>query len=256
MEEESKIKVVHLVFDRRYNRLMRRLFVVAALVAVLSAVPLFGQMRGGRVGASFGRGFSSHNFGSVRGGFGVSRGSFGRGGSFGFNRGGFGFSRGGRFFPGRGRFIGHGAFFGRSPIFLGGSFYWGPDYYDPYYAYPYAYSAPIEPAPPTYYSPDQYDERSDLRRDIDELNGKIDHLQRDVERGVPRPPVRQEAVRQSTMLVFKDKHKEEVQNYAVVGGTLWILDEKNANKVPLEDLDLDATARLNDERGVEFEIPK
>jgi hypothetical protein len=225
---------------------MRRLFVVAALVAVLNTVPLFGQMRGGHAGASFGRGFSS----SHRSGF--------VGGGFGFGRGGFG---GSRFSPGRGAFVTRGRpffFRGRSAFiggpFFGGSFYWGPDYYNPYYGYPYAYSAPVA-APPTYYS-DQYDDHSDLRRDIDELNGKIDHLQRDVERGVPRPPARQEAVRQFTMLVFKDKHKEEVQNYAVVGGTLWILDEKKASKVPLEDLDLDATTRLNDERGVEFEVPR
>jgi hypothetical protein len=236
---------------------MRRLFVVAAFGAVLGAVPLLGQMRGGRAGASFGRGFSSHNFGSARGGFGVSHGNFGHGG-FGFNRGGVGFNRGGRFFPGRGRFIGRGAFFGRSPIFLGGSFYWEPGYYDPYYAYPYAYSAPVMAAPPTYYYPDEYYEHNDLRHDIDTLTGKVENLQRDVDARtyVPRPPARQEATRQSTMLVFKDKHREEVQNYAVVGSTLWILDERQASKVPLENLDVDETIRLNDERGVEFAVPR
>lgn len=234
---------------------MRRLFVVAAIVAVLGVVPLFGQMRGGRLGASFGRGFSSsRNFG-FSGGFnrgGFVRGGFGRGG-FGFNRGGFGFARGSQFFVSRGRPF----FFGGSPFFIGGSYYWGPDYY-PYYGYPYAYSAPVVAAPPSYYYRDDDNDHGDLRRDIDELNGKIDHLQKDVEARtyVPRPPSRQEAVRQSTMLVFKDKHTEEVQNYAVVGGTLWILDEKKASKVALEDLDLDATTRLNDERGVEFEVAR
>ena len=230
---------------------MRRLYVVAALVAVLGAVPLFGQMRGGRAGASFGRGFSSHNFGFSggfnRGGFG--RGGFGRG-SFGFNRGGFGYGRGSRFFVSRGR-----SFYGGGPFFIGGSYYWGPDYYS-YDAYPYAYSAPVVAEPPTYYYRDEDYDRGDLHRDIEELNGKVDHLQRDVESRnyVPRPPSRQEAVRQSTTLVFKDHHREEVQNYAVVGGTLWILDEKKASKIPLDDLDLDATTRVNDERGVDFDV--
>jgi len=74
---------------------------------------------------------------------------------------------------------------------------------------------------------------------------------------VPHPPLKQEtAARQSTMLVFKDKRRQEIQNYAVVGGTLWILDEKKASKVPLSDLDVEATTRLNDERGVEFELPR
>jgi len=233
---------------------MRRLIVVAAFVAVLSAVPLFGQMRGGHAGASFGRGFSSHNFGFTGGVFGGNRGGFGRGG---FNRRGLAFGRESRFFVGRRPFIGRGAFFGRSPIFWGGSFNLGPGYYDPYYS-PYTYTEPVVAAPQTYYYPDEYYEHGDLRRDIDVLTGKVDHLQRDVESRtyVPRPPARQEAARQLTMLVFKDKHREEIQNYAVVGETLWILDEKKASKVPLEDLDLDATTRLNDERGVEFEIPR
>jgi len=63
-------------------------------------------------------------------------------------------------------------------------------------------------------------------------------------------------VRQSTTLVFKDRHREEVQNYAVVGGTLWVLDERKASKVPLDHLDLDATARVNNERGVDFDVPR
>ncbi|HSS98225.1 MAG TPA: hypothetical protein VLK33_14390 [Terriglobales bacterium] len=233
---------------------MRRLSVVAALVAVLGVVPLFGQMRGGRMGASFGRGFSSRSFGGFSSGFnrgGFGRGGFGRGG-FGFNRGGFGFGRGSRFFVSRGRPF----FYGCGPFFIGGSFDWGPDYYS-YYGYPYSYSAPVVAVPPTYYSRDDDYDRGDVRRDIDELNGKVEHLQRDIEARnyVPRPPARQEAVRQSTTLVFRDKHQEEVQNYAVVGRTLWILDEKKASKVPLDDLDLDATTRINNDRGIDFDVP-
>jgi len=199
------------------------------------------------MGASFGRGFSSHNFG-FSGGF--SGGGFSHGGS-GFNRGGFGFAGGSRFF------VGHRPHFGHSRVYWGGSFYWGPSYY-PYYTYPYAYSAPVVAVPRTYYySGEDYD-HGDLRRDINELNGKVDHLQRDLDSRnyVPRPPSRQESVRQSTTLVFKDRHREEVQNYAVVGGTLWILDERKASKVPLDDLDLDATAQVNNERGVDFDVPR
>jgi hypothetical protein len=236
---------------------MRRLYVVAALVAVFSSAPLFAQMRGGHVGASFGRGFSSHSFG-VAGGF--SHSGFGHSG---FTHVGVGFVHSGGFVHGHPVFVTHGhrGFVSGSPFFFGGSFYWGPGYYPYYYGYPYAYSYPatVASAPPAYYSDSNQDyDHGDLRRDIDELNGKVDHLQQDLESRnyVPRPPARQEAMRQSTMLVFKDKHQEEVQNYAVVGGTLWILDEKKASKVPLEDLDLDATTRLNDERGVEFEVPR
>ena len=47
-----------------------------------------------------------------------------------------------------------------------------------------------------------------------------------------------------------------VQNYAVVGPTLWIFDEMRARKVAVAELDIPATAQLNDERGVEFRLPK
>jgi hypothetical protein len=239
---------------------MRRLYVVAALAAVLGVVPLFGQMRGGHFGSSFGRGFSSsRNFG-FSGGFnrgGFNRGFYGRGYGYGFNRGGFGYGRGTRFFGGRRPYFGRGRFYGVNRVFWGGSFYWGPDYY-PYYGYPYVYSTPVVAVPPTYYYRDDDYDRGDLRRDIDELNGKVDHLRRDIESRnyVPRPPSRQEAVRESTTLVFKDKHREEVQNYAVVGNSLWILDETKASKVPLDDLDLDTTKRVNEDRGIDFDVRK
>jgi len=58
-----------------------------------------------------------------------------------------------------------------------------------------------------------------------------------------------------TMLVFRDKHTQEVQNYAVVGGTLWIFNERRATKLPLSWLDIDATTTANENRGVDFRVP-
>ena len=58
-----------------------------------------------------------------------------------------------------------------------------------------------------------------------------------------------------TLLVFRDKHTQEVQNYAVVGGTLWIFSEKRATKLPLSWLDIEATTKANDERGIDFRVP-
>lgn len=47
----------------------------------------------------------------------------------------------------------------------------------------------------------------------------------------------------------------ETQNYAVVGPTLWILSEQRARKIPLSDLDVVRTTKLNEERGIEVRIP-
>jgi hypothetical protein len=58
-----------------------------------------------------------------------------------------------------------------------------------------------------------------------------------------------------TMLIFRDERKREVQNYAVVGQTLWVFEPQRTEKIPLSQLDIPATAKANDERGVDFRVP-
>ena len=59
----------------------------------------------------------------------------------------------------------------------------------------------------------------------------------------------------ATVLVFHDQHKLEVQNYAIVGQTLWNFAPQHTQKIPLSELDLPATTKANDERGVDFRLP-
>jgi hypothetical protein len=59
----------------------------------------------------------------------------------------------------------------------------------------------------------------------------------------------------TTLLVFKDGHKAEVQNYAIVGGTLFEFGDGRTKKIPLADLDLPATEKANDDQGVDFKLP-
>jgi hypothetical protein len=47
----------------------------------------------------------------------------------------------------------------------------------------------------------------------------------------------------------------EVQNYAIYGQTVWVFGDQITRKVAFADLDLDGTKKLNDQRGVEFDIP-
>jgi hypothetical protein len=68
----------------------------------------------------------------------------------------------------------------------------------------------------------------------------------------PETPV---ADQPKTVLVFKDGHQSEVENYAIVGDTLYDLSEGRRHKIPLSDLDLTATARQNDDRGIDFKVP-
>src|SRR5438094_22517 len=58
-----------------------------------------------------------------------------------------------------------------------------------------------------------------------------------------------------TVLVFKDGHQAEIQNYAVVGQTLYDLSPGHYRKIALAELDLKATAKENDDRGISFQLP-
>jgi hypothetical protein len=65
----------------------------------------------------------------------------------------------------------------------------------------------------------------------------------------PEPP------QPSTTLVFKDGRLLEVENYAIVNQTLYDLTPGHARKIALSDLDLAATEKQNDDRGVIFQLP-
>ena len=64
-----------------------------------------------------------------------------------------------------------------------------------------------------------------------------------------------EPAQDPTVLVFKDGHSLEVGNYAIVGTTLFDLTPGHSRKVPLADLDLVATQKQNEDRGVVFQLP-
>jgi hypothetical protein len=86
----------------------------------------------------------------------------------------------------------------------------------------------------------QDDYRADLNRE------------REPELSMPQQPV---ADQPETVLVFKDGHQQEVANYAIVGATLYDLSDGHTKKVGLGELDLTATVKQNDDRGVDFKLP-
>ena len=134
-----------------------------------------------------------------------------------------------------------------------------------YYGYPYYYSdysySPVDSYPPYDYYAAQNNaaaQQEDYaqQQDIDRLEDEVARL-RDERKSREAAPARRQVEESSTptLLVFRDKHTQEVQNYAVVGGTLWIFSEKRATKLPLSWLDIEATTKANDERGIDFRVP-
>jgi hypothetical protein len=82
---------------------------------------------------------------------------------------------------------------------------------------------------------------------------------REQQAGPPEPAQAQAAPQQipiPTVFAYRDGHQFEAKNYAIQGQTLWIFGDQSTRKISLADLDLSATKRLNDSRGVEFALPQ
>jgi hypothetical protein len=228
---------------------MRRWLSIAAFSLILLALPVWAQRHGGGGGGGHfaSRGGSAiHSSGSYSSGV-RSSGSY-RGGSFGRGSG-IRNRTGNRYYNQRGIY-GRRGYYPYYPY----AGYYPYGYYDGYdnsLAYNSdnqdqdAYAGTSYPAP--------YPENdSGLQRDVQALNGKIDRLQADVE-ARNRPKTEQEP---ATALVFRDQHVEEVRNYAIAGETLWVLNAQAAKRIPLAQLDLAATVKMNDDRGVDFQVPR
>ncbi len=112
---------------------------------------------------------------------------------------------------------------------------------------------PVEEAPATVTEQD-----SSLTSQVQALTDEVEMLREEEaarERSRPLAATARAAdqeKRVTTILVYRDGHQSEVQNYAILGHTLWVFAAQTTRKVPLADLDLDVTRKLNDDRGVEF----
>ena len=121
-----------------------------------------------------------------------------------------------------------------------------------------------------YYDGGYYDNGADAQNYApeDEYNGGATVFDRRGPGYMPRPPERESSAENSsagstesaeqsapTVLVFKNGHQLEVENYAIVGTTLYDLTEGHRRKVALSDLDLTATLKQNDDRGIDFHLP-
>ena len=224
---------------------MVRRLAVAALGAALLVTPVWGQRRGGSAGGFGGHsGFASHSTFAGHGGMAVRRG-FGSPGSFRGPHFGGGFNR---------PFFHHPRFVMRRPYFGYGSYYGYP-----YYGYPYYGDSGYYPSDNYVdnggYAPVEEDQRQQ-QAEINRLEDEVERLRQ--ERSAP---ARSQAPSKSdlhslTELVFQDKHTQGVQNYAIVGQTFWIFDSQQTRKVPLSELDVPATIKANDARGVDFQVPR
>jgi hypothetical protein len=130
------------------------------------------------------------------------------------------------------------------------SVYSAPAYSQPAYAYP-------DSQPPAVSQ-----NEINLAYQVGQLSAQVEQLRQQQQQGSssytqpisPAEPAAPSA-KTPTVLVFKDGRRMEIQNYAISGQTLWVLDERAATRILLSDLDIDATQKENHNRGVRFELP-
>ena len=160
------------------------------------------------------------------------------GGGYGYGRPGYGYGRG-RYYRG---------------------WPYGGYYGYPYYGWGYgddSYSSDSAQNYPAYDYSSAYADSDRQQAAIDRLENEVDRLRQEREaRGSNASQSLSKTEIQPTELVFRDKHTEEVQNYAIVGQMFWILNNDKARKIPIAQLDIPATQKANEDRGVDFQLPE
>jgi hypothetical protein len=134
----------------------------------------------------------------------------------------------------------------------GGAVYGAPYY--PYDSYDDTAQAPADDTTDPEYQggPTVFDRRGPGTSRASEPSNSDDSSQA---KAVAPPAPEPVSNQPDTVLVFKDGHQLEVANYAIVGSTLFDLTDGHRRKIPLSELDLIATGKQNDDRGVDFQVP-
>jgi len=259
---------------------MRRLLAISAF-ALFLAVPLWAQHGGGHAGGGHGGGFGGGaSFGGGHGG-GFSGGHVGGGrisggmrasvAPRGFNRS---YSYSQRNYS-RTPYL-HNGFYGTRFHTYGFHTYGFRNNCYGYacrgYGYPWAYGGFYNPYwwwdSGSNYDAD-YDRDRAIANEMNQQSLEEQQMRRQEEAGgdqdsyarsaPPQRPAQPEAegtpVLPPTVLVFRDQRKQEIHNYAIVGQTLWNFAPQRTQKIPLSDLDLPATTRANEDRGLTFRVP-
>ena len=135
--------------------------------------------------------------------------------------------------------------------FFGG---FGLPYYDPFFTSSYSQPEP-QPAVVEETSHDR-----ELALEVQELSDQIQAMRdeerrRDSAKNAPPQPATHDDGPNAT-LVFRDGLQLSVHNYAVVGDTVWVLDNHTTQKIPIAKLDVGATQQINDKNGAELRLPK
>ena len=103
----------------------------------------------------------------------------------------------------------------------------------------------------------RYQTTDDLRNQVQQLTNEVQQLQAELAaRGGQAPPTAAPGQKPpSITLILKDGRRIDAPGYALVGTTLWVFDSDTASKIPIFDVNVDATQKENQKRGVNIVFP-
>jgi hypothetical protein len=227
---------------------MRRWVYMAVLSAALLTIPLWGQ-RGGHGGMARG-GAHGAPAGAYHGANGGGRGNASHSHSY------------------SGHYVHYRYYSGRIRHY----------YYRRGYGYGYPYASWVWYDPGWYGASDSFGAQSgaayvdvpsnsansyvadEQQREIDRLDEEVARLRAERESGADGNSMRQSPskalIDAETVIVYRNHHTEGINNYAIVGKTLWVFTEERARKIPIAELDRLATMQANDARGIDFKLPE
>ncbi len=244
------------------------LFVFVALIAMAAACafagpPSGGHFGGGNVAAHFAE--PSSHFASPRGpipGPGIAPQPFAPAGTGYWTASGYhGPARIGGYSGGHyGAYNGRRFDYRRFPV----GYFLAPYYY-PFLDYDSSPYLDNGPPPPDQGGPDMYAMQNELGQQVQALGEEVQQLkyaQRgpyppNPYEGPPPPPAPQTAPLPPSpplTLVLRDGQRVNVRNYAVTDATFWDFTNDSTRKIPLSNIDLDASAKATQANGGEFPV--
>lgn len=96
-----------------------------------------------------------------------------------------------------------------------------------------------------------------LSRQVQALTSEIESLRQGAAPQAPaaRAPAATQPRSLPTVFVYRDGRSLEVRNYAIFNQTLWVFGAETTQRIPLSEIDLPATLKLNEQRGVDVSLP-
>jgi len=143
-----------------------------------------------------------------------------------------------------------------SPLFFGG---FVDPFFDPFFGASWEQPQPA-PEQPAVLEEDSHNR--ELALQVQELSEEIQAMREDQRNDARRSKTESQPASQApkdnspnAILVFRDGLQLPVRNYAIAGGTIFVLDNPN-QKIALSKLDIPATEQINDKNGLEIHLPK